>query len=98
MDYPKVIVTNQKEESIYSIQRVEGNEKMHLTILARSFTACILKKVWIKIKGSEILGCLIGSYMCHLLISFANSLDPDQVQQNVGPDLGPSCLTLGWYS
>ena len=24
----------------------------------------------------------------------ANSLDPDQARQNVGPDLGPNCLTL----
>ena len=30
----------------------------------------------------------------HLLISFANSLDPDQDRQNVGPDLDPNCLTL----
>ena len=30
---------------------------------------------------------------CHLLITFANSLDPDQAQQNVGPDLDPNCLT-----
>ena len=29
---------------------------------------------------------------CHLLITFANSLDPDQGQQNVGPDLDPNCL------
>ena len=29
----------------------------------------------------------------HLLVIFANSLDPDQVRQNVGPDLGPICLT-----
>ena len=28
------------------------------------------------------------------LITFANSLDPDQARQNVLPDLGPSCLTL----
>ena len=28
---------------------------------------------------------------------FANSLDPDQAQQNVGPDLYPNCLTHGWY-
>ena len=29
----------------------------------------------------------------HLLITFANSLDPDQAHQNVGvgPDLGPNC-------
>ena len=29
-----------------------------------------------------------------LLITFANSLDPDQARQNVGPDLDPNCLTL----
>ena len=29
--------------------------------------------------------------------NFANSLDPDQVQQNVGPDLELNCLTLCWY-
>ena len=27
---------------------------------------------------------------CFLLISFANSLDPDQDQQNVSPDLDPN--------
>ena len=30
---------------------------------------------------------------CHLLITFANSFDPDQTRQNVGPDLDPNCLT-----
>ena len=29
-----------------------------------------------------------------LLIAFANSLDPDQDRQNVGPDLVPNRLTL----
>ena len=29
---------------------------------------------------------------------FANSLDPDQAQRNVGPDLDLNCLTLCWYS
>ena len=29
---------------------------------------------------------------CRLLITFANSLEPDQDQQNVGPDLDPNCL------
>ena len=37
-----------------------------------------------------------GDFCC-LLITFANSLDPDQVQLNVGPDLDPSCLTHWWY-
>ena len=31
---------------------------------------------------------------CCLPITFANSLDPDQDQQNIGPDLDPNCLTL----
>ena len=31
--------------------------------------------------------------ICCLLITFANSLDPDQARQNVGPDLDPNCLT-----
>ena len=34
-----------------------------------------------------------GDY-CRLRLTFANSLDPDQDQQNVGPDLDPNCLTL----
>ena len=31
---------------------------------------------------------------CRLLITFTNSLNPDQDRQNVGPDLDPNCLTL----
>ena len=31
---------------------------------------------------------------CRLLITFANSLDPDQARQNVRPDLDPNYLTL----
>ena len=34
------------------------------------------------------------AYWCRLLIAFANSLDPDEARQNVGPDLDPNCLTL----
>ena len=29
----------------------------------------------------------------HLMITFENSLDPDQAAQNVGPDLDPNYLT-----
>ena len=29
-----------------------------------------------------------------MLVTFANSLDPDQVRHNVWPDIGPNCLTL----
>ena len=34
------------------------------------------------------------SNCCRLLINFANSLDPDQARQNVGPDQDPNCFTL----
>ena len=34
-----------------------------------------------------------GNFCCPL-ITFANSLDPDQARQNVGPDLDPNFLTL----
>ena len=37
---------------------------------------------------------LASSNFCRLLIIFANSLNPDQDQQNVGPDLDPIFLTL----
>ena len=40
------------------------------------------------------IGMLSLSAKCRLLINFAYSLDPDQAQQNVGPDLDPNCLTL----
>ena len=33
------------------------------------------------------------SDFCHLLITFANSLEPDQARHNVAPDLDPNCLT-----
>ena len=32
---------------------------------------------------------------CRLLLTFANSLDPDQAQRFVGPDLDSNCLTSG---
>ena len=35
---------------------------------------------------------------CRLLIAFANSLDPDQDRQNVGPELDPNRLTLWLWS
>ena len=34
------------------------------------------------------------AYQCCLLITFANSLHPNQVRQYVGPDLGANSLTL----
>ena len=33
-------------------------------------------------------------YQCRLLITLANSLDPDQARRIVGPDQGSNCLTF----
>ena len=41
---------------------------------------------------------LLFVFLCRLLISFANSLDPDQARQNDGPGLDPNCLTIWWNS
>ena len=37
---------------------------------------------------------LASGDFCRLLITFANSLDPDQDRQNVSPDLDPNILTI----
>ena len=36
---------------------------------------------------------LLAENFCHLLITIANSLDPDQALINVCPDLDSNCLT-----
>ena len=44
-------------------------------------------------KSDQLFTC-----KCRLLITFANSLDPDQAQHIAGLNLDPNCLTLWWYS
>ena len=46
-----------------------------------------------RFQGNSLPATFRG-HICHLLIIFANNLDPDQVQQNIGPDLDSNCLTL----
>ena len=38
--------------------------------------------------------CIISVQFLNIMSSADNSLNPDQVQQNVGPDQDPKCLTL----
>ena len=55
------------------------------------YFSCIIlsdQKSWLLVFNSFLAS---GDFCC-LLINFANSLDPDQARQNVGPDLGPNCL------
>ena len=42
----------------------------------------------------EFNSFLASGDFCCLLITFTNSLDPDQDRQNVDHDLDPNCLTL----
>ena len=43
-------------------------------------------------KSNQINSFLLD--FCHLLITYANSLDPDQNRQDVGPQLNSNSLTL----
>ena len=46
-------------------------------------------------KANQIVNHFLASgEFCHLLRTFANSLEPDQDRHNVSPDLDPNCLTL----
>ena len=40
------------------------------------------------------LGCQHADFIFNLLITIANSVDPDQACQVSGPDLDPNCLTV----
>ena len=42
----------------------------------------------------KIINSVLSGDFYGLLITFANSLDPDQDRQSVGPDLNPKCLSL----
>ena len=42
----------------------------------------------------RLLKAFYACTQCCLLLTFANSLDPDQARPNVGPDLDPICLIL----
>ena len=45
-------------------------------------------------KKKELTLLLARGDFCQTVWTFANSLDPDQARQNVGPDLDSNCLTL----
>ena len=47
----------------------------------------------LKQKLSYVYCAVLFTWKCRLLIAFANSLDPDQVKENIRPVLDPNCLT-----
>ena len=92
MDYPKFIVSNQKEESI-SIQRVKvySFDKLLYPVSSElMLTLCILGNF-----HDFFLLLLIFSKSTFSKNSFRNTIrlsyssDPDQTLLFVGPDLGP---------
>ena len=65
----------------------------------KSWTLDVVTEVgFLKEKESKLqiifFSNLASSDFCRLLITFANSLDPDQDRHNGGPDLGSNHLTL----
>ena len=95
LDYPNFIVSNQKEESI-SIQRVNKKTKnteyydhrvplrIHRRLNFQIFSAV---RNLTRLEISYELSARRRNMKYH-------SLDPDEAQQNLGPDLNPNCLTL----
>ena len=52
------------------------------------------KMLYFNNNSQNIYFLLSSGKFCCLLITFANSLDPDEDQQKVGPDLDQNHLTL----
>ena len=47
-----------------------------------------------KWSGDTFVSLLASGNFCQLLITFTNSFDPDQEEQNIGPDLDLNHFTL----
>ena len=60
-------------------------EKFYQLLTETKIAICVQKK--------QVNSLSASRDFCHLLITFANSSDPDQDGQNFGPDLGPNLLT-----
>ena len=72
-----------KYQSLFS----RKNKKNVMTFLSAEFAQRVVKVTLISSLPTS------GDF-CHLLITFANSLDPDQAGKNDWPDLDPNYLTL----
>ena len=76
----------QKSEEIYKCH-LQKNLRWHFKGSRNNINNNCLLGLWIN-------SFLASGDICHLLITFANCLDPDQDRQNVSPDLDPNSLTL----
>ena len=75
---------------LQTIFEIRGPELSKTEVLGNSDTLSLLKmgKFLILISFNDC------AELCPLLITFANSLDPDKNRQKVGPDLDPNRFTL----
>ena len=81
------VVTKEKKANTCN---VDPDETSHLDL--RCLQNLFLWSV--ELKGITFNSFPASGNFCCLLITFANSLDPDQAQKNIGPDLDPKYLTL----
>ena len=70
---------------------------LYSSITTRYIYCTSLQDLAVSVNVQNLLFPASGAF-CRLLITFVNSLDPDQAWQNVRSDLDPNCLTLWWYS
>ena len=77
--------------------RAQGDDSKHDSHYSDNYLLQLLRKQ-VKsilyfnnyILGDQLtLSLLAATFVCHLLITFANSLDSDQDQLLIGPDLSP---------
>ena len=66
----------------------------HLKARPALMFLCVQMGITQTLKTAFLNSLPASGKFCHLLIIFANSLDPDQARQNVGPDLDPNRITL----
>ena len=72
----------------------EGSEEEEETQAAHHVSNVVeMPEVCNKVLNHRINSLQVSSNSCYLLITFANSLGPDQARQNIRPDLNPKCLT-----
>ena len=77
----------QENLSLCFLTRYGSTCTAQLQRLARLFTFHVSQLYFPDCKYKEALYRFAG-----ITIRVSNSSDPDQAQQNVGPDLGPNCL------
>ena len=85
-----VTLTHQQNTAMYTCEALNVDLGVRRSATAIVGVLCKYCKIIMPLRIT--LSVLVGTF--HLLVIFANSLDPDQDRHNVGPDLDPNCLAL----